>query len=109
MLKDLAHWPRLSLATSHETHAPQQSPILFVHFVGMSEQSLQDREAQGLGGGQVFETCVEPAILQSSSERDLGSLLCHLSTFTYPIDRQARAVLTELATDGDLEWIRRND
>jgi len=44
-----------------ETHALQQSPILFDHFVGMSEQSLRDRKAQGLGGGQVFETCVEPA------------------------------------------------
>jgi hypothetical protein len=44
-----------------ETHALQQSPILFDHFVGMSEQSLGDRKAQGLGGGQVFETCVEPA------------------------------------------------
>jgi hypothetical protein len=35
-------------------------------------------------------TCSRPAwrrqhdILQSSNERDLGSLLCHLSTFTYP-------------------------
>jgi hypothetical protein len=101
MLKDLAHWPRLSLATSHETHAAISNSIRSLHRHERAE--LAGREVQGLGGRPFFETCVEPAILQSSSERDLGSLLCHLSTFTYPIDRQARAVLTELATDGDLE------
>jgi hypothetical protein len=51
----------MSQTCHEETHALQQSPILFDHFVGMSEQSLRDREAQGIGGGQVFETCVEPA------------------------------------------------
>jgi hypothetical protein len=48
MLKDLAHWPRLSLETRHETHAPQQSPILFDHFIGMSEQSLRDVRSKAL-------------------------------------------------------------
>ena len=37
------------------------SPPLFDHFGGAGKQSLRDREAQGLGGGQVFETCAEPA------------------------------------------------
>jgi hypothetical protein len=67
----------------------------------MSEQSLRDREAQG--GGQVFETCVEPANLQSSNERDVGSLLCLLSTLTIRDRPPGIAALTELATDGDLK------
>ena len=29
--------------------------------VSAGQQRLRDREVQGFGGGQVFETCVEPA------------------------------------------------
>jgi hypothetical protein len=48
------------LKSAQQTHALHQLSGLFDHFVGASEHSLRDREPQGLGGGQVFEICVEP-------------------------------------------------
>jgi hypothetical protein len=79
---------------------PQQSPILFDHFIGMSEQSLRDVRSKALAAVRFLRPAWSRLFYKAAMN---VTLVRSYVTFTYPRSTVRHALLTELATDGDLE------